>query len=236
VRARANTGGLEALWRTARTLSRRRPQGKRTRGKRLLPPLVFVTDPDRTPDPAAVAAGLPRGAGVIYRAFGRADALAVGRRLAAVARARGLVLLVGSDEALAAALRADGVHLPERALHRAARIRARRPGWLVTGAAHGAGGLARGRDLDALLLSAVFDSRSPSAGPPLGPTRFSALVRGARVAVYALGGVSGANAARLAASGAAGLAAVDGLHEVRGRTQQAQQPEAHAGAGHQQAR
>lgn len=216
MRTRAETEGLETLWRIARTLSRRFPHGKR------LPPLFFVTDPARTPDPATVAARLPRGAGVIYRAFGRADALEVGRELAAVARARDLVLLVGADEALAAALGADGLHLPERDLHRARAIRARRPGWLLTGAAHGRRGLARGAGLDALLLSAVFESRSPSAGRPLGPTRFSALVRGASTPVYALGGVKGSNAARLLSSGAAGLAAVDGLHEVGRGPQQPQ--------------
>ena len=216
MRARGRTGGLEALWRCARTLGRRHGEGKRPLA-RPLPSLFFVTDPNRTPDPAAIAAGLPRGCGVIYRAFGRADALPVGRALAAVARARGLVLLVGADEALAAALGADGLHLPERDLHRARAIRARRPAWLVTGAAHGAAALRRGRGLDALLLSPVFDSRSPSAGPALGPTRFATLVRGAAAPVYALGGVNGATAPRLLASGAAGLAAVDGLHEVRGR-------------------
>jgi thiamine-phosphate pyrophosphorylase len=222
------------LRRAARTLGRRRGQGKPGRRRPRLPALFFVTDPARVADPAAVAARLPRGTGVIYRAFGRGDALAVGRRLAAVARARGLVLLVGADEALAAAIGAHGLHLPERDLHRARRLRMRRPAWLVTGAAHGARGLARGRDLDAMLLSAVFPSRSPSAGRPLGPVRFAALVRTARAPVYALGGVRAGNAARLGPTGAAGLAAVDGLDEVGGRPQQAQQLEAGAGEHHQQ--
>ena len=218
MRTRA-VSGLDRLWRTARTLGRRPAKGKR--GARNLPPLFLVTDPARIPDPAAAAARLPRGAGVIYRALGRPDALEVGMRLARTARRRGLVLLVGADEALAAAIGADGLHLPERALHRAPRVRARRPRWLVTGAAHGARALARGRALDALLLSPVFESRSPSAGRPLGPVRFAALVRRADVAVYALGGIKADAARRLLASGAAGLAAVDGLNEVGRGPQQA---------------
>lgn len=200
--------GLGALWRTARTLGRRAGLGK-------LPPLIFVTDPDRTPDPAAVAATLPRGAGVIYRAFGRPDALETGRKLARVARTRGLVLLVGADPRLAAALKADGLHLPERLVGRAGFLR--RPGWIVTGAAHGMRGLVRAAGLDAVLLSPVFGSRSPSAGRPLGPVRFAGLVRRARAPVYALGGVDAGTARRLLASGAVGLAAVDGVNEVGGR-------------------
>jgi len=35
-----------------------------------LPALLFFTDPARTPDPAADAANLPKGAAVVYRAFG----------------------------------------------------------------------------------------------------------------------------------------------------------------------
>ena len=200
----ARAGDTQALWRTARTLGRRARQGK-------LPPLFFVTDPDRTPDPAAIAATLPRGAGVIYRAFGRPDALETGLRLAKVARTQGLVLLVGADPRLAAALGADGVHLPERLVHTARAIRRR--GWIVTGAAHGARGLVKARGLDAVLLSPVFESRSPSAGRPIGPVRFAALVRRAAAPVYALGGVDAQTARRLMASGAAGLAAVDGVHE-----------------------
>ena len=47
------------------------------RGK-LLPRLFFFTDPIRTPDPARILTRLPRGAGVVYRAFGAADAVAQG--------------------------------------------------------------------------------------------------------------------------------------------------------------
>ncbi|HEY2177706.1 MAG TPA: thiamine phosphate synthase, partial [Caulobacteraceae bacterium] len=70
------------IWRATRRLAGRRGRG------RSLPPLLFFTDPSRTPDPAGIAERLPRGAGVVYRAFGAPDALAVGRRLAAVCRRR----------------------------------------------------------------------------------------------------------------------------------------------------
>lgn len=127
------------------------------------------------------------------------------------------MFLVGADPRLAAALRADGVHLPERLVRLAPRLRRARPGWILTGAAHGAAALGRAKraGLDAALLSPAFQSRSPSAGVPLGPVRFSRLARRAGLPVYALGGVTEKTAPRVA--GAAGLAAVDGVDEVRGR-------------------
>ena len=199
------------MQRAAKRLTAQAPAPNvRSRNAQTLPPLLILTDPYRTPDPAALAERLPSGVGLVYRAFGAADALAVARTLAATARRRGLVLLVGADAELAAACGAGGVHLPERLLAAAPRLRARHPLWLLTGAAHGARGLARARAarLDAALLSAVFPSRSPSAGAPLGPLRFARLTREARLPVYALGGVTAASAPRLRGTGAAGAAAV----------------------------
>jgi thiamine-phosphate pyrophosphorylase len=175
--------------------------------------LFFVTDPARTPDPAAIAARLPAGAGVIYRAFGAAEAVAVAQRLRRVADMRALILLIGADEALAARVGADGVHLPERLIGVAARLRARRPQWLLTAAAHDARALQRAylAGLDAVLVSPVFPSLSPSADGALGPIRFASLVRQAHLPVYALGGVNGGTAARLLSTRAVGLAAVQSL-------------------------
>lgn len=182
------------------------------RGKPL-PRLWLFTDPDRVADPEAAMRGLPRGAGVVYRAFGAADAVATGRRLARIAAARGLRFLVGADPALAAAVGADGVHLPERLAGRARRLRQAHPRWLVTCAAHSRPAIvaARRAGADAAVVSAVFASASPSAGRPLGGLRFAGLIRGAGLPVLALGGVNARTARRLTGSGAAGLAAVEAL-------------------------
>lgn len=195
---------LARLMRIARTLSRA------ARLRKGLPSLILVTDPDRAPDPAALARRLPRGCGLIYRPFGRSDAAKTARKLARIARARGLVLLIGADAARA---RGAGVHLPQRLAHRAGPIKRARPGAVVTVAAHSLPALiaARRAGADAALLSAVFKSKSPSAGRPLGSVRFAALARQAGLPVYALGGVKAKNAARLLGSGAAGLAMVEGL-------------------------
>lgn len=156
---------------------------------------------------------LPRGAGLVYRPFGAKDALEEGRRLVRLARRRGLAVLVGADAGLAARLMADGVHMPQRLAGRITGLRRTHPRWRITCAAHSASAIAAARRFgaDAVFVSAVFASRSASAGRPMGALRFAALAHGARIGVYALGGVDAKSARMLARSGAAGLAAVEGL-------------------------
>jgi len=196
---------LEALSRTAMTFAPRTARGI------VLPRLLFFTDPARVPDPEAVAERLPRGAGVVFRAFGAVDATARGRRLRAIADRCGLVLLAGADEALARSIGADGLHLPQRARETTPLLRARQPDWLVTIAAHDREAVMAASALgaDALVVSPVFESNSPSAGTPLGVEGLSALVSATDTPVYALGGIRAATVESLRNSGIVGLAAVE---------------------------
>ncbi|MDP1616221.1 thiamine phosphate synthase [Phenylobacterium sp.] len=195
------------LRRTAWSLSRR------ARTQNPLPPLLMFTDPARTPDPVAAAAALPPGAAVIYRPFGDPQAPAVARDLRRVTRARRIKLMIGADIALALAVGADGVHLPERQAHRARALRLAHPQWIVTAAAHSLPAARRGLALgaQAVVVSVVFPSRSPSAGRPMGARGLAVLARAAGGPVYGLGGINTKNARRLLASGVVGLAAVEGL-------------------------
>lgn len=183
-----------------------------------MPPLLLFTDPGRTPDPAGAAERLPRGAGVVYRAFGAADAPTEGARLAGVCRRKGVILIVGADPSLAARLGAAGVHLPQRLAGRAGTVRALRRRYLVTAAAHGLASalVARRAGVEALVVSPVFPSRSPSAGRPLGARALASLIREVKIPVYALGGVDARTVRALSRTGAIGVAAVEALIE-RGR-------------------
>jgi thiamine-phosphate pyrophosphorylase len=171
-----------------------------------IPSLFFFTDPVRTPDPCAIAETLPRGAAIVFRHFGAENRETMARALARIARRRRLVLLIAADPALAAKVRADGVHWPEAR----AGLRAR---GLNTMAAHSPAALARaGRlGMDAAILSPIFPTRSASGHAQLGPVRGGQIARGAPLPVIALGGVNGKNARALRGRGFAGLAAVDAL-------------------------
>ena len=204
----ADISSFWTLQRTAQFLGRR---ARSRKGRRGLPALLFFTDPARTPDPEAIARRLPRGAGIVFRAFGSQDAEARGLRLAAIARDRGLVLLVGADAGLARRIGAHGVHLPERLAFRARRLKAADPGWIVTAAAHSlvAARRALAQGGDAAVVSTVFASRSASAAAPMGAVRFAALARAAGGPGYGLGGIDNKKARFLKETGLVGLAAVD---------------------------
>jgi thiamine-phosphate pyrophosphorylase len=174
-----------------------------------LPPVLFLTDPVRTPDPEAIVAGLPAGWGVIYRHFGAPDRREVAQRLAGLCRKRRLVFLVAADPALAAAVHADGVHWPFRQREEAVRWRSRFR--LQTVSAHSARELriAAASPVSAVIVSTVFASSSPSAGRPIGPLRWARLARLGTPPVYGLGGVTYETAGQVAQWG--GLSAVEGL-------------------------
>jgi thiamine-phosphate pyrophosphorylase len=209
----------EILWEVASGLAREAAKVSRASGRPgpALPPLLFFTDPERTPQPWETAARLPVGSGVVYRHFGAADAHETALRLREATAARDGLLLIGLDAELAEAVGADGVHLPERALGDAGAISAARPGWRITGAAHTAEALARAGDLDAVVISPVFPAGGASShAPALGVTPFTGLVRLAPCPAYALGGIDAANARELIGSGACGLAGVGAIRAAFG--------------------
>lgn len=203
------------LWQTAQALNR--AASAVSPGVASLPPLLFFTDPDRTPRPWEVAAHLPRGAGVVYRGFGRPEMPEEARHLRRVTADRGLCLLIGQDADLAEEVGADGVHLPERDLGRAGALRSRHPVWLITGALHGNAAVQGVQALDALVLSPVFRAGGSSADrDPLGVAAASRQVSGLPLPVYGLGGITAATAPALADSGLCGLAAIDGVVKAFG--------------------
>ena len=206
----------EILWEVAQVLAREAAEVSGA-PRRALPPLLFFTDPVRTPRPWETAERLPAGAGVVYRHFGATDALETALRLRDVTARRDLRLLIGLDAGLADAVGADGVHLPERALDQAAGLAKAQPHWLLTGAAHGAAALVHTVPLDAVVISPVFAAGGVSSlTSALGLPAFIALVHVAPVPVYALGGINTQTARSLVGSGACGLAGVSAIQSAIG--------------------
>ena len=211
-----NRSDAEILWEVARVLARDAAKVSRAPGCRDLPPLLFFTDPDRTPRPWETAARLPAGAAVVFCHFGRAEAHDTARRLRDATGARGVLLLIGLDAGLAEGVGADGVHLPERALGQASRLSEAHPDWLITGAGH-AGSTWEVAHLDARVLSPVFAAGGRAAATtPLGIPDFQAAAVSGACPVYALGGIDARNAPTLIGSGACGLAGVASIQAAFG--------------------
>jgi thiamine-phosphate pyrophosphorylase len=182
-----------------------------------LPLRWLVTDAWRLPDPLPAIRRLERGDGVLFRHYELPPAkrLVLAQRVALLCRQRGLALLVAGDARLARAVAADGLHLPQALIHRAAT--AHRVGLrLVTAAAHDAGAVSRAAryGVDAVLVSPVLATVSHPGAVTLGPLRLAALASRAKrsgLAVYALGGVTPANFGRLRHIALTGYAAIGGL-------------------------
>lgn len=188
---------------------------KRPASARSLPALLLMTDQRRLSEPLAAVRRLPRrAAAVILRDYDAADRAALAAALQPVCRRCGVLLLIAGDWRLAAAIGADGLHLPEWQVQR--RLLPPplfRRHWLITAAAHSPAAVhgAAALGVDALLVSPVFSTASHPGTVVLGPIRFARFVRFSPVPVYALGGITPATGVRLAGSGAAGFAGIGGL-------------------------
>ena len=101
--------------------------------------LILMTDDLALPDPLDAARALPPGSLVIVRARDARRRAQLALALRSIAWARGLILLIADDPALARSLGANGIHLPQVRAAEAAHWRAIHPGWLITAAAHSLG-------------------------------------------------------------------------------------------------
>jgi thiamine-phosphate pyrophosphorylase len=172
-----------------------------------------MTDDERLPDPTVAADALPRGSMIVVRERDAARRDQLCRAILKLARRKGLAVLVAGDPLLAAALGADGLHLPESRLAEAAHWRARFPTFTITAAVHSLRVLMRTGPLsiDAVFLSPVFATGSHVGREPLTPLRANSIARMSDKPVYALGGINAHNAGSLARDAFAGIAAIGAL-------------------------
>ncbi len=182
----------------------------RKRTARVWPAAFAFTDPDRVSDPVSLALRLPRDVALVFRPFGASDRLVIGRRLRRATARRGMRLFVGADPELAVRLNADGLHLPERLIERKGQISEIKRRFAISAAVHSVPAIRRARcsGVEAMVISAVFPSESPSAGRPLGPRQFAAMARLANRPCYALGGINAHRIRSLGMSRAAGFSAI----------------------------
>lgn len=175
---------------------------------------IFVVERGRGGDPLATVSRLPRGMAVLLRDYAAPDRESFARRLARIARRRGLLLIVAGDVGLMHKVGAHGLHLPQWQL-------VGRPphlprGRLLSAAVHDRRAMARARRIgvDMILVSPVFATSSHPGARPLGPHRLARLVAGCRLPVIALGGITALSARRLP-PGLAGIAAIAGFADQK---------------------
>jgi len=204
----SHLNNLPWIKKNVRTLTERQATRK-------LPQSILLTDSVRLADPRDTVSALPSHSGVILRHYNVPDRAGLARELLAICRSKKIPLLVAGDACLASTIGADGLHLPEDMLaHGLGYWRGRQsPGSLLCVAAHSPMALckAAAASADFALLSPVFQTKSHPDSKVIGIHRFASWASNAKLPVYALGGVTLQNKARILATGAAGWAAIGAL-------------------------
>lgn len=189
-------------------------------------PEIWLFSDERLENPLLqVAAHLPPGSGIILRhdESPRGARWRLARRLMRLARARGLVVLIVDDPAMAKAWGMDGVHLRQHMAHRAEQARAL--GLVISMPVHDRGQArsARRAGADLAFVSPIYGTRSHARAGGLGVGAWLRLARDAgAMRVAALGGMDAvrARALRKRTSGlrhGIAWAAIDALDQAYGR-------------------
>lgn len=173
-----------------------------------LPACWLMSDARSAAGAVALAALLPPGSGIVLRhdALPQGARWRLARRLARIAKARGLTLLIAGSPAEARRWGADGVHLRQHAARRAAQARA--IGLIVTMPVHDHREARRARraGADAAFVSPLHPTRSHIDAAPLSRAAWLRLARAAGGQAIALGGMTPARArALIRASAASGI-------------------------------
>lgn len=184
------------------------------------PALVLVTDRHRAaargrPIVDVVSGAVAGGVDIVQlreKDLGTDELIALARRVLATIAGRALFFVNGDIDA-AAAVGADGVHLPAgAALVRAAR---RRLGGraLISVAAHGLEEARRAAadGADIVQLGTAFASASHPGVTPLGTAGVRDICAAINAPVIAIGGITASNAGALVAAGVAGVAVIGAI-------------------------
>lgn len=176
-----------------------------------IPIYYLFTDQDRLADPTPLLSKLPKGAALVLRNSHDKTLESFAQRMIPLAHAKGLKVIIAGNIRLALKLGADGLHLSEQNCRLGPlRITSKKPGFIVTCAAHSAQALWHAHRLraDVAMISPIFPTESHPNSPALGLLRALNLMKKHNMRTVALGGITAKNAKRLKSKTVYGLAAI----------------------------
>jgi thiamine-phosphate pyrophosphorylase len=174
--------------------------------------ICLVTDRHRQDISVQVAAAAAAGIDLVHvreRDLEAAELAAIVTRAVMLTRGTATRIVVNDRIDVALACGADGVHLPANSFPTPAVRRLAPPGFLVGRSVHSLEELACAGAVDYLIAGTVFPSCSkPDGARLLGVAGLRGIVAASRAPVLAIGGVGVDRLEEIAATGAAGIAAI----------------------------
>ncbi len=163
-----------------------------------LPKVIIIFDDELFDRKKLLKLKIPKKSAFLLRSYETKKRKKIAKQLLKFCKMKKIKLLIGSDIKLAEDINAHGIHFPEYMIKKKKinwiRIKNAKPNkkWIITTAAHNVQALKKAEDLniDAVLLSPVFPSKSHPNSKSLGLNKFSKIVKKTKLPIYALGGIN----------------------------------------------
>jgi thiamine-phosphate pyrophosphorylase len=190
-------------------------ESHRARIERYLPALMLVTDSSRLADrhiADVVRAAIDGGVNMVQvreQALSHEERLALSRQLRGVVVDRAMLFV--NNDALAAALSASDLHLPESTTHPGTR-----GSMAISRSVHrlDAAERAEAEGADMLVLGTVFSSQSHPGGPTIGIEGVREVCERVSVPVIGIGGITKESAGDVIRAGASGVAVISAIFDA----------------------
>ena len=163
-----------------------------------LPKVIIIFDDESFDRKKLLKLKIPKKSAFLLRSYETKKRRKIAKQLLKFCKMKKMKLLIGSDVKLAEDINAHGIHLPEYMIRNnkinwinIKNVKSNKK-WIITTAAHNVHALKKAEELniDAVLLSPVFPSKSHPNSKNLGLNKFSKIVKKTKLPIYALGGIN----------------------------------------------
>lgn len=160
--------------------------------KNKLPDIILITDISKLKNPINIISKIPRKSIIIIRDYNIKNRKKYIKKILQKAKYYKHFTLIANDPVLAKETKADGIHLPEYSIHRAAKYRKFFPSKIITASCHSlkSANKAYINKVNAILFSPIFPTSSHPKIKKFNLNNIRKIIKKINIPVYALGGVN----------------------------------------------